>query len=226
MEGMENTPMNSHQTDVPVGRPPIPASIAQGRVIAIGRHLDPASVLAIGAALAAGGIHAFEVTLNSASALEVIAALTARFEPDELMVGAGTVLDEAQAQAAVDAGARFLVMPHFDARIVEWAVRHDVPVFPGAFTPTEILAAWRAGASAVKLFPASAVGPTFLRELRGPLPQIPLIPTGGVTVDNAPAFLAAGALAVGMGSWLTGGGDPAVIRARATAVVAVLKAYR
>ena len=218
--------MNDHQTDAPVSRPSIPSLIAQGRVIAIGRHLDPASVLAIGEALAAGGIHAFEVTMNSASAVAAIEALTARFRPDELLVGAGTVLDEAQAQAAVDAGARFLVMPHFDARIIEWAVRHDVPAFPGAFTPTEILAAWRAGAAAVKLFPASAVGPTFVRELRGPLPQIPLIPTGGVTVENAPAFLAAGALAVGMGSWLTGGGDPAVIRGRATAVVAALAACR
>jgi 2-dehydro-3-deoxyphosphogluconate aldolase/(4S)-4-hydroxy-2-oxoglutarate aldolase len=216
--------MSSHRNVALVNRPSIPSAIAQGRVIAIGRHLDIASVLAIGEALAAGGIHAFEVTMNSASALEAIEALTARFGPDELLVGAGTVLDEAQAQAAVDAGARFLVMPHFDLRIVDWAVRHEVPAFPGAFTPTEILSAWRAGAAAVKLFPASAVGPTFLRELRGPLPQIPLIPTGGVTVENAPAFLAAGALAVGMGSWLTGGGDPVVIRERATAVVAAVAA--
>jgi len=218
--------MSSHQTDAPVSRPPIPASIAQGRVIAIGRHLDPTSMLAICEALAAGGIHAFEVTMNSASALEAIGALAARFGPDEMLVGAGTVLDEGQAQAAVNAGARFLVMPHFDARIVEWAVRHGVPAFPGAFPPTEILAAWRAGASAVKLFPASAVGPTFVRELRGPLRQIPLIPTGGVTLENAPAFLAAGALAVGMGSWLTGGGNPAAIQERATAVVAALAAAR
>jgi len=218
--------MSSHRNEASAERPSIPSVIAQGRVIAIGRHLDPASVLAIGEALAAGGIHVFEVTMNSASAVDAIEALTARFRPDELLVGAGTVLDEAQAQAAVDAGARFVVMPHFDVRIVEWAVRHEVPSFPGAFTPTEILAAWRAGASAVKLFPASAVGPTFLRELHGPLPQIPLIPTGGVTVENAPAFIAAGALAVGMGSWLTGGGDPAVIRERATAVVAALAAVR
>ncbi len=218
--------MSSHRNVASVSRPSIPSAIAQGRVIAIGRHLDIASVLAIGEALAAGGIHAFEVTMNSASAIEAIGALAAKFGPDELTVGAGTVLDEAQAQAAVDAGARFLVMPHFDARIIEWAVRHDVPAFPGAFTPTEILAAWRAGAAAVKLFPASAVGPTFVRELRGPLPQIPLIPTGGGTVENAPAFLAAGALAVGMGSWLTGGGDPVVIRERATAVVAAVAACR
>jgi 2-dehydro-3-deoxyphosphogluconate aldolase/(4S)-4-hydroxy-2-oxoglutarate aldolase len=216
--------MNAQQTEGSVNRPAVPAAISQGRVIAIGRHLDIASVLAIGEALASSGIRAFELTMNSASAVEAIAALAARFGPDQLLIGAGTVLEEAQAEAAVQAGARFLVMPTFDARVVEWAVRHDIPAFPGAFTPTEILAAWRAGAAAVKLFPASAVGPNFLRELRGPLPQIPLIPTGGVTVDNAPAFLAAGGLAVGMGSWLTGGGDPAVIRERAAAVVAAVAA--
>jgi 2-dehydro-3-deoxyphosphogluconate aldolase / (4S)-4-hydroxy-2-oxoglutarate aldolase len=214
--------VNDRENAARVVRPAIPAAISQGRVIAIGRHLDIASVLAIGEALAASGIRAFELTMNSASAVQAIAALSARFGPDELLIGAGTVLEEEQAQAAVAAGAKFLVMPTFDLRVVEWAVRHEIPAFPGAFTPTEILSAWRAGATAVKLFPASAVGPNFLREMRGPLPQIPLIPTGGITVENAAAFLAAGGLAVGMGSWLTGGGDPAVIRARAAAVVAAV----
>ena len=97
---------------------------------------------------------------------------------------------------------------------------------PGAFTPTEILAAWRAGAAAVKLFPASAVGPTFVREVRGPLPGIPLIPTGGVTAETAPAFIAAGAVAVGIGSWLTGSGDPAVVEERAAELVAAVASAR
>lgn len=183
------------------------------------------TVPAIGEALVGGGIRAFEVTLNSPSALDVIAALSARFAPGELLIGAGTVLDLDQAQDAVEAGARFLVMPHSDLAIVDWAVRRDVPAFPGAFTPTEILAAWRAGASAVKLFPASAVGPQFVREMRGPLPQIPLIPTGGMTVENAAAYIGAGAVAVGMGSWLTGGGDPAVVRERAAAVATALESF-
>ena len=205
-------------------RPRVPQAIAAGHVIAIGRHLDPATVPAIGEALLAGGIHAFEVTLNSASAFSVISALAARFGPEDLLIGAGTVLDLDQARSAVDAGARFLVMPHTDPGIVEWAAGRDLPVFPGAFSPTEILAGWMAGAAAVKLFPASAVGPTFVRELRGPLPDVPLIPTGGVTLENAPAFIAAGALAVGMGSWLTGGGKPGVIRERAIAITTALAA--
>ena len=216
MSGLRTTPEFT--------RPLVPQAIAAGHVIAIGRHLDPTTVPAIGEALLTGGIHAFEVTLNSASAFSVISALTARFGPDDLLIGAGTVLDLDQARSAVDAGATFLVMPHTDLAIVQWAAVRDLPVFPGAFSPTEILACWLAGAAAVKLFPASAVGPTFVRELRGPLPEVPLIPTGGVTLENAPAFIAAGALAVGMGSWLVGGGNPGVIRQRATAITTALAA--
>ena len=100
-----------------------------------------------------------------------------------------------------------------------WAAERGIPAFPGAFTPTEILAAWRAGAAAVKLFPASMAGHTFLREFRGPFPDIPLVPTGGITVESAPAFIRAGAVAVGLGSWLTGDGEPAGIAERGVAVV-------
>lgn len=216
--------MRGVRTTPEVTRPRVPRAIVAGRVIAIGRHLDPATVPAIGEALLAGGIHAFEITLNSPSAFSVISALAARFGPDDLLIGAGTVLDLDQARSASDAGARFLVMPHTDAAIIEWAAGRDLPAFPGAFSPTEILAGWRAGAAAVKLFPASAVGPNFVRELRGPLPEVPLIPTGGVTLENAPAFIAAGALAVGMGSWLTGGGNPGLIRERASAITTALAA--
>ena len=111
-----------------------------------------------------------------------------------MLVGAGTVLDVAQAQAAVDAGARFFVMPHTDPELIRWAAERGIPAFPGGFTPSEILAAWRAGAAAVKLFPASVAGPVFVREMRGPLPEIPLIPVGGVNLETAPAFIAAGVL--------------------------------
>jgi len=199
-------------------RPGIPEAISRSLVIAIGRRLDPSTVPSIGAALASGGIRAFEVTMNSESALEVIRELTKRFSPDELLVGAGTVLTMAQAEGAVEAGARFLVMPHLDTAIVGWAADRGIASFPGCLTPTEILTAWRAGAAAVKVFPASAVGPVFVRELRGPLPEIPLVPTGGVTLENAADFIAAGAAAVGMGSWLTGSGDAAVVRERAAAI--------
>ena len=203
-------------------RPSVPDVIRTGRVIPIWRAMNATNVAAIADSLRLAGIPVFEVTLNSGSALEAIAELRATFAADDLLIGAGTVLDLAQAEAAVAAGARFLVMPNTDPAIVRWAAERDIPAFPGAFTPSEILIAWRAGAAAVKLFPASVAGPTFVREMRGPLPEIPLIPTGGVNLETAPAFIAAGALAVGMGSWLTGDHDAATIRDRAAQLLAAL----
>jgi 2-dehydro-3-deoxyphosphogluconate aldolase/(4S)-4-hydroxy-2-oxoglutarate aldolase len=203
-------------------RPAIPEAITGPRVVAIGRRLEPAAIVAVADALRRGGVRAFELTLDGASATEAIATLSARFAPDELLVGAGTVLTVAAAKDAVTAGARFLVSPHTDPEIVAWAAGRGIPAFPGALTPTEILGAWRAGAAGVKLFPASAVGPAFVREHRGPFRDIPLIPTGGVTAESAPAYLAAGAVAVGLGSWLTGSGDPAIVEARARELVGAL----
>lgn len=216
--------LSDHPLPAATGRPPIPNAISSGRVIAIGRGLPADRLEEIGEGLAAGGIGAFEVTLNSPNALAAIAALGRRFTPDTLLIGAGTVLTLEAAQQALDAGARFIVMPTTDVRIVEALAARGIPVFPGAFTPSEILVAWRAGAAAVKLFPASVVGPQFVRELRGPLPEIPIIPTGGVTIEMAPAFIAAGAVAVGMGSWLTGDGQPEAIGERGRRLVAALAA--
>jgi 2-dehydro-3-deoxyphosphogluconate aldolase/(4S)-4-hydroxy-2-oxoglutarate aldolase len=210
-------------TEVRPVRQAVPEAILGGRVVAIARGLDPSRMVEIAGALIDGGVGAFEVTLNSRSANDAIAAVRAAVPAGRLLVGAGTVLDRASAEAAVGAGAQFLVMPHTDLGLVEWAAGRGLPVFPGAFTPSEILAAWRAGATAVKLFPASAVGPSFVRELRGPLPEIPLIPTGGVTAENAPDFIRAGAVAVGLSSWLTGAGDPAAIRARATQLTEAIR---
>jgi len=152
-------------------RPAIPDAILKGRTIAIARGLDPERLVRIGEGLAAGGIGAFEVTLNSPGALAAIEALASRFAGTELLIGAGTVLDLEGARAAVAAGARFIVMPHTDPEVIEYGASHGIPAFPGAFTPTEILTAWRAGATAVKLFPASAVGPVFVREFRGLVPD-------------------------------------------------------
>jgi 2-dehydro-3-deoxyphosphogluconate aldolase/(4S)-4-hydroxy-2-oxoglutarate aldolase len=197
-------------------------------VVAIGRHISAEAVPAVAEALAAGGVHAFELTLNEpeADALRAIEE-AARIGPAlGLEVGAGTVLSIEAAGRAIDAGATFLVMPHLDAELVAWAAGRGIPTLPGGATPTEILAAWRAGAAAVKLFPASSVGPGFVRELRGPFPDIPLVPTGGVTLEIAPAFIAAGAVAIGMGGWLLGDGAAAGIRARAAAVVAAVAAAR
>lgn len=193
-------------------------------MIAIARRLDPDGLARIADGLLAGGIRAFEVTLDSAGAVEAIAELTDRFAGSGLIVGAGTVLDPDAAHAAVAAGARFIVSPHTDPAIVAAARDRGVPAFPGALTPTEVVSAWRAGASAVKVFPVSAVGPSFVRELRGPLRDVPLIPTGGVTLETAPALIAAGAVAVGVGGWLIGDGDPDGIAARGAALVRAVAA--
>ena len=207
-----------------VAGPPIPEPILTGRIVAIARGIAAERLPAVAAALRGGGVRAFEVTLDSPGALDGIAAVAAAEAAagaSGLLVGAGTVLD-AGAAAALEAGARFLVMPHTDPDLVAWAAERGVATFPGAMTPSEILAAWRAGAAAVKLFPAVTLGPSFVREVRGPLGAIPLVPTGGITVANAAEFLAAGAAAVGVGGWLTGSGDPRLVGERASALVAAI----
>jgi 2-dehydro-3-deoxyphosphogluconate aldolase/(4S)-4-hydroxy-2-oxoglutarate aldolase len=200
-------------------RPTLPAGIERGGVVAVARRLDPGGVAAIADALARGGIGAFELTLNEPEsealrAIEAAARHVATGGPD-MAIGAGTVLSVEAAARAVDAGAMFLVAPHLDLDVVAWAAARGVPMLPGTATPTEVLAGWQAGAAAIKVFPASSLGTTFLRELRGPFPDIPLQPTGGITVDNAGDYIRVGAIAVGMGSWLFAGGTPASVEERA-----------
>ena len=209
-------------------RPAIPAGITTAGVVAIARRVSADAAPAIAEALVAGGIGALELTLNEpeADALRAIEAVAGASPGLGLEIGAGTVLTIAAAGRAIDAGATFLVMPHLDPELVAWAGSRGIAALPGCATPTEILAAWRAGAAAVKLFPASVAGPEFVRECRGPFPEIPLLPTGGVTLETAPAFIAAGAVGVGMGGWLLGDGQPAGIRDRAAAVVAAIRAAR
>jgi 2-dehydro-3-deoxyphosphogluconate aldolase / (4S)-4-hydroxy-2-oxoglutarate aldolase len=209
-------------------RPAIPSGVLAGGVVAIGRRLDARLVPPIADGLLRGGVRAFELTLNEpeAGALAAIETLARHAASTDLAIGAGTVLTMAAAQRAVAAGATFLVMPHTDPELIAWAAERGIPAFPGALTPTEILAAWRAGAAAVKLFPASVAGPQLIREVRGPFPDIPLIPTGGVTVETAPAFVTVGAVAVGIGRWLTGDADPAAIAERAARLVAAVQDAR
>jgi 2-dehydro-3-deoxyphosphogluconate aldolase/(4S)-4-hydroxy-2-oxoglutarate aldolase len=214
-------------TGTTAARLPVPPQIQDAGVVAIGRRLEPGTVVGIAEALARGGIGAFEITLDSDGSMAALERLAHRFgDGRELLVGAGTVLDEESARAAVRAGARFLVMPHLDELLVRVAVEEGIPVFPGAFTPTEIVAAWRAGATAVKLFPASVAGVAFVREFRGPFRDIPLLPTGGVSLETAPAFIAAGAVAVGLGSWLVAGGELGAIESRARTLVAAIATAR
>jgi 2-dehydro-3-deoxyphosphogluconate aldolase/(4S)-4-hydroxy-2-oxoglutarate aldolase len=214
-------------TGTTTARQPVPPQILDAGVVAIGRRLEPATVVGIAEALARGGVGAFEITLDGDGSHAALERLGDRFgDGHEMLVGAGTVLDRESARAAVRAGARFLVMPHLDEALVRLAVEDGMPVFPGAFSPTEILAAWRAGASAVKLFPASVAGVAFVREFRGPFRDVPLLPTGGVTLETAPAFIAAGAVAVGLGGWLVGDGEPEAIESRARTLVAAIAAAR
>jgi len=205
-------------------RPPIPELIRESRVIAVGRHLSAADVPRIGEALVAGGVRAMELTLNEPEddALRAIEALAGTADDLGALVGAGTVLSIGAAKRAVDAGARFIVSPHTDTELIAWCALSSVPCFPGALSPTEIFAAWSAGACAVKLFPAAAVGPGYLKQIAGPFPAVPIMPTGGVSAETAGDWIAAGAVAVGMGGWLIGDGDPISVTERARRVSAAV----
>ncbi|MFV2063263.1 MAG: bifunctional 4-hydroxy-2-oxoglutarate aldolase/2-dehydro-3-deoxy-phosphogluconate aldolase [Chloroflexota bacterium] len=201
-------------------RTAIPKLVADGRVVAIGRHITPVPAPVIGAALVEGGVRAMELTLNEpeSDALRAVEALAGVADRLGALVGVGTVLSVEAAGRAVDAGASFIVMPHTDRDIVAWCVDRGMPCFPGALTPTEVHAAWSAGATAVKLFPAAAVGPGYLSQLHGPFPDIPILPTGGISAEDAGAWITAGAVAVGMGGWLIGDGEPQGVTERARLV--------
>lgn len=179
-------------------------TIRRYRLIVVLRRIEPRDqLLALVDELADAGAHVFEVTFDSPTAADDLAEvrrhLTSRVG-SPFLVGAGTVLTGGQLDLARSAGADFAVSPLLNPDLVLRSVSQGLPFIPGALTPTEIHAAWLVGATFVKLFPASAVGPQAVRELRGPLSEIQLIPTGGVDADNAPAFLDAGAVAVGIGS--------------------------
>ena len=170
-------------------------------IVAVVRFSDPEPLVSVVEALAAGGVTVAEVTFTVPGALDVIRAAKKQLG-DRLLLGAGTVLDSETARAALLAGAEFIVAPNTNLDVIKVCRRYDKLVMPGAFTPTEILTAWEAGADLVKVFPAGGLGPGYLKDLRGPLPHVRLVPTGGVTADNAGAFLAAGAVAVGVGGAL------------------------
>jgi 2-dehydro-3-deoxyphosphogluconate aldolase/(4S)-4-hydroxy-2-oxoglutarate aldolase len=151
-------------------------------------------------AIMAGGLSVLEVTMTVPGAIEVIEELTKAFGA-EALIGAGTVLDTETADRCIQAGAQFIVSPALDEETIAFCHVHDVAIFPGALTPTEVVRAWNAGADAVKVFPAGAVGgASYLKSLKAPLPQIELIPTGGVSLETAADFIKAGAMALGVGA--------------------------
>jgi len=180
------------------GREAVVARICTRRVVGILRCAEPVRV---GTAVIEGGVDVVEVPLGVPGALAAISSLVARF-PDAL-VGAGTVMSPADAEAALDAGARFLLSPVLRPDVLAAAHARDAAAAPGAFTPTEIDACMRAGADLVKLFPADRLAPADLRTLLAALPDARLLPTGGITAANAAGWLAAGAVAVGVGGALT-----------------------
>ena len=162
------------------------------------RSADEASEIA--ALIQEGGIPILEITMTVPGAIGVIEKLIGRFG-DDVVIGAGTVLDAETARACILAGAQFVVSPALDLRSIELCRRYGVAIFPGALTPTEVVAAWQAGADAVKVFPCSAMGGAkYLKDLKAPLPQIELVPTGGVSLTTAADFINAGAYALGVGA--------------------------
>lgn len=170
-------------------------------VVAILRAKSSAELRDVTQALFTGGAVAIEVTMTTPNALEVVKQVKADLG-DSIVMGVGTVLDTETARAAILTGAEFIVSPVVNEEVIRLCRRYGTPVMPGAFTPTEVLRAWDAGADVVKVFPTSSVGPEYIKDLKGPFPQIPMIPTGGVNVDTAGAFIKAGACAVGAGSSL------------------------
>jgi 2-dehydro-3-deoxyphosphogluconate aldolase/(4S)-4-hydroxy-2-oxoglutarate aldolase len=176
-------------------------AIESSGVVAVVRLEDAAAMIAVADALMAGGVRAIEVTMTVPRAVALIEKLS-RSVPPDVIVGAGTVLDAATADEVIGAGADFVVSPVLRTAVIDACRDHGVAVMPGCFSPTEILTAWEAGADVVKVFPATALGPTFFKDIRGPLPHVRLMPTGGVTRENASAWIAAGAFAIGVGSAL------------------------
>ena len=200
--------------------------LARERLLAIIRSTDPAAAIRAALVLFESGIRFLEVSLVTTDALRVIAEVASR-APVGCLLGAGTVLTREDVARAQEAGARFMVTPAVSESVVE-SVARGIPVLAGALTPTEVVTALRLGAVAVKLFPASTGGPAYLRALRDPLPRVPFVPVGGVDAALAAEYLAAGAVAVGVGSPLVGdaarGGDLHALRVRAATFLAVAQA--
>src|SRR2546425_9754092 len=167
-------------------------------IVAVVRSPDSQQLVEVARALADGGVSVVEITMSVPNALEVLRQVRQALG-DRVLLGAGTVLDSETARAVILAGAEYIVAPTVNLDVIRLCQRYDKLVMPGAFTPTEILTAWEAGADIVKVFPAEVVGPAFFKAMRGPLPQIRLMPTGGVDLTTAAAFLKAGSCFLGVG---------------------------
>jgi 2-dehydro-3-deoxyphosphogluconate aldolase / (4S)-4-hydroxy-2-oxoglutarate aldolase len=175
--------------------------IQQCGVVAIMRAKSSDQLLAAADAIKAGGVNVIEVTMTTPGALDVIRQAVEKYG-ETVLFGAGTILDPESARAAILAGAQFVVAPTLNLKTIEICKRYSVPVMPGAYTPTEILTAWEAGADIIKVFPADVGGPIYIKAIKAPLPQVRLAPVGGVDLSNTATFIKAGADVVGVGSSL------------------------
>ncbi len=208
-----------------ISRPPLSDRLISSKVIAVLRASHVSALVPVCEVLVNEGILSLELTLTTPGLLDALPELVDRYS-DIADVGVGTILTESEAQRALDSGAQYLVTPTMNLPVVRLAVQHQVAVFPGGLTPTELAAGWDAGATAVKIFPAQTVGAGYLKHLRGPFPDLQAVPSGGVNLDASRQWLAAGAVAVSIGGPLLGdslkGGDVSALRDRCRAVRAVI----
>jgi 2-dehydro-3-deoxyphosphogluconate aldolase/(4S)-4-hydroxy-2-oxoglutarate aldolase len=182
-----------------MNRKEVLSHIMSNGVVAVIRMKDTQRLLKVIQAVGAGGVKSIEITMTVPGAIDIIRQL-APSVPGDVLIGAGTVLDRETANKVINAGAKFVVGPILNLEIIRLCAERDTVVMPGCFSPTEIYTAWTAGADIVKVFPATSLGPKYFKDIRGPFPDIRLMPTGGVTIDNVGEWIAAGAVAVGIGS--------------------------
>ena len=175
--------------------------IEEAGIVAVVRVNNTENLMSVVDALCEGGVNAIEITMTTPGAVNIIENIAVKYK-DNVLIGAGSVLDTETARTVILAGAQFVVSPVLNIDMIHLCHRYDVAVIPGAFTPTEILKAWENGADIVKIFPANAMGPKYFKDIHGPLPQVKLTPTGGVSLENTGEFIKAGACCVGVGSAL------------------------
>ncbi len=204
--------------------------IAETGIVLIIRLDSEEEALAVADAAVEGGIKALEITMSVPNALGIIRTLSNKYKNDDVLVGAGTILDAETARAAILAGAEMLVSPQFNPDMIRVANRYQAVTISGAYTPTEIFDTLQAGADIVKLFPAETLGPQFVKTVTAPLPQAPIVPTGGVTPQNVQEWLQAGCIGVGVGSYITKAaqqdGDYSRVTAAAREFLAAVAAAR
>ncbi|AJD92227.1 2-dehydro-3-deoxyphosphogluconate aldolase/4-hydroxy-2-oxoglutarate aldolase [Jeotgalibacillus malaysiensis] len=171
-------------------------------VVAVIRGSKPENIIEIGKALKKGGVYSLEITVETPKAMSIIEKAAEALEGEGIIVGAGTVLDPETARAAILSGAKFVFSPTFNIETIKMTKRYGALSIPGAMTPTEILSAYEHGADVIKVFPANVLGPGYIKGIKGPLPHIPVMSTGGISIENAGAYIKAGAIGIGAGSTL------------------------